>query len=82
MVDDNTVTVATTATTKNRRGRLYLAVVRLVHPFVVRSMMAHAQRSVNAESASRNAVLGRAPTSAPTGSPSRNTTNVGNDSTP
>lgn len=82
VVDDDTMTVATTATTKNRRGRLYLAVVRLVHPFVVRSMLAHAQRSVNAESASRRAALGRAPTSPPTGSPSRNTSNVGKDSTP
>jgi hypothetical protein len=85
VVDDATVTVGTTATTKNRRGRLYLAVVRLAHPFVVRSMLAHAQRSlrsVNAASASRRADLGRAPTSPPTGSPSRNTSNVGKDSTP
>lgn len=82
VVDDGAVTVATTATTKNRRGRLYLAVIRLVHPFVVRSMLARAQQSVIEASASRSADLGRAPTNAPTGSPSRNTSSVGNDSTP
>jgi hypothetical protein len=65
VVDDATVSMATTATTKNRRGRLYLAVVRLVHPLVVRSMLARAQRSVSAASASRRADLGRAPMSAP-----------------
>jgi len=82
VVDDDRVTVFTTATTKNRRGRLYLSVVRLVHPFVIRSMLARAQRSVSEASASRSADLGRAPTSPPTGSPSRKTSSVGNDSTP
>jgi hypothetical protein len=82
VVDSDRVTVLTTATTKNRRGRLYLSLVRLVHPFIVRSMLAHAQRSVIGANASRNADFGRAPTSAPTGSPSRNTSRVGNDSTP
>jgi hypothetical protein len=47
VVDDRLVTVATTAVTKNRRGRLYLGVVRAVHPFVVRSMLARAQRSLS-----------------------------------
>jgi hypothetical protein len=44
VVDDRLVTVATTAVTKNRRGRLYLGVVRVVHPYVVRSMLARAHR--------------------------------------
>ncbi|GIE47406.1 hypothetical protein Ani05nite_09400 [Amorphoplanes nipponensis] len=39
-----TVTVATLAATRSRAGRAYLAVVRLVHPLVVRAMLRHAGR--------------------------------------
>ncbi|MEV6600804.1 DUF2867 domain-containing protein [Actinoplanes sp. NPDC051346] len=40
--DGTTVTVSTLAATRSRAGRAYLAVVRLVHPLVVRAMLRHA----------------------------------------
>ncbi|MFI7547891.1 DUF2867 domain-containing protein [Actinoplanes sp. NPDC049599] len=43
--DGTTVTVATLAATRSRAGRGYLAVVRLVHPLVVRAMLRHAGRA-------------------------------------
>ncbi|MFI7600457.1 DUF2867 domain-containing protein [Actinoplanes sp. NPDC049681] len=43
--DGTTVTVSTLAATRSRAGRLYLAVVRLVHPLVVRAMLRHAGRT-------------------------------------
>ncbi|AEV85420.1 hypothetical protein ACWT_4400 [Actinoplanes sp. SE50] len=44
--DGTTVTVATLAATRSRAGRAYLAVVRRVHPLVVRTMLRHAARTV------------------------------------
>ncbi|MEV4483453.1 DUF2867 domain-containing protein [Micromonospora coxensis] len=43
--DGTTVTVATLAASRSRSGRAYLAVVRLVHPLVVRAMLRHAGRT-------------------------------------
>ncbi|MEV8510404.1 DUF2867 domain-containing protein [Actinoplanes sp. NPDC051475] len=43
--DGTTVTVSTLAATRSRAGRFYLAVVRLVHPLVVRAMLRHAGRT-------------------------------------
>ncbi|OJF14740.1 DUF2867 domain-containing protein [Couchioplanes caeruleus] len=43
--DGTTVTVTTLAATRSRAGRAYLAVVRLVHPLVVRAMLRHAGRT-------------------------------------
>jgi hypothetical protein len=43
--DGTTITVATLAATRSRAGRAYLAVVRLVHPLVVRGMLRHAGRT-------------------------------------
>jgi hypothetical protein len=43
--DGTTVTVSTLAATRSRAGRAYLAVVRLVHPLVVRAMLRHAGRT-------------------------------------
>ena len=42
--DGTTVTVATLAASRTRAGRGYLAVVRRVHPLVVRAMLRHAGR--------------------------------------
>lgn len=42
---DEAVTVTTIAQAHNRRGRAYLALVRLVHPLAVRSMLARAFRT-------------------------------------
>ncbi|WP_229068899.1 DUF2867 domain-containing protein [Actinoplanes sp. DH11] len=44
-----TVTVSTVAATRTRAGRAYLAVVRLVHPWVVRAMLRHAARTLQAQ---------------------------------
>nr|WP_281188572.1 DUF2867 domain-containing protein [Micromonospora nigra] len=43
--DGTTITVATLAATRSRAGRAYLAVVRLVHPLVVRATLRHAGRT-------------------------------------
>jgi hypothetical protein len=50
-VDGTTITVATLAATRSRAGRAYLAVVRLVHPLVVRAMLRHAGRATVARGA-------------------------------
>ncbi len=42
------VTLSTVARSNNRRGRHYLAVVRVVHPVIVRSMLARAARRLAA----------------------------------
>ncbi|MFI8964773.1 DUF2867 domain-containing protein [Streptomyces sp. NPDC053493] len=44
VTDDNGVTLATTVRLHNARGRLYFAVVRHLHPFVVRRMLRRAHR--------------------------------------
>ncbi len=44
-VSDRAVSVSTVARANNRRGRLYLGVVRLIHPVIVRSMLARAART-------------------------------------
>lgn len=44
LVQPRTVTVSTVVQINNRRGRLYMAVVRRVHPVVVRSMLRRAAR--------------------------------------
>lgn len=44
LVTASEVVLCTHARAKNRRGRLYLRVVQLVHPLVVRSMLARAAR--------------------------------------
>ncbi|MGD7789587.1 DUF2867 domain-containing protein [Propionibacteriaceae bacterium Y1700] len=49
LVSGRAVTVSTAAHPHNRRGRLYLAVIKVAHPMIVRSMLARAvtkQRSV------------------------------------
>ncbi len=43
--DGTTITLATLAAARSRAGRAYLAVVRLVHPLVVRAMLRHAGRT-------------------------------------
>jgi hypothetical protein len=43
--DGTTITVATLAATRSRAGRAYLAVVRPVHPLVVKAMLRHAGRT-------------------------------------
>lgn len=43
-VSDDAVAVTTIARTNNRRGRLYLKPVGVLHPWVVRSMLARAHR--------------------------------------
>ena len=44
LVDSDAVTLTTVARTRNRRGRFYLAIVRLVHPAIVRGMLRNASR--------------------------------------
>jgi hypothetical protein len=65
--DGTTVTVATLAATRSRGGRAYLAVVRLVHPLVVRAMLRHAGLAAVAPwrhtGASSPAAAGRPPVS-------------------
>ncbi len=58
-VGDDAVTLTTLARARNRRGRAYLAVVRRVHPPVVRAMLARAHRRL-----ARDAVRGLAGASA------------------
>jgi len=48
LVADGTVTLTTVARACNTRGRLYLAVVRLVHPAVVRAMLSRAAQQLAA----------------------------------
>jgi hypothetical protein len=43
--DGTTVTVSTVAATNSAAGRAYLAVVGVVHPFVVRAMLRRAART-------------------------------------
>ena len=43
-----TVTVSTVAATRSRAGRVYLAIVRLVHPAVVRAMLRRADNRLRA----------------------------------
>lgn len=45
-VGDGVVTLTTAARVHNRRGRVYLAVVRRAHPVVVRAMLARAHRGL------------------------------------
>ncbi|MEV4642340.1 DUF2867 domain-containing protein [Actinoplanes sp. NPDC049548] len=47
--DGTTITVSTPATPQSLAGSAYLAVVRLVHPLVVRAMLRHAGRRTVAE---------------------------------
>ena len=54
------VTVSTVVTIHNRRGRLYMAVVRVVHPVVVRAMLARAARRMT-DSPSRQDVQDAVP---------------------
>ena len=54
------VTVSTVVTIHNRRGRLYMAVVRVVHPVVVRAMLARAGRRMS-DSPSRQDVQDAVP---------------------
>lgn len=44
LVDSDAVILTTVARTRNRRGRCYLAIVRVVHPAIVRSMLRNASR--------------------------------------
>lgn len=44
LVEAEAVTLTTVAAAHNRRGRLYMAVVRRTHPAVVRSMLSRARR--------------------------------------
>jgi hypothetical protein len=48
LVDDRHATVVTLARAHNLRGRLYLALVRLVHPAVIRAMLRRAARTLAA----------------------------------
>lgn len=48
------VTLTTLARTNNRRGRLYLVPVGVLHPVVVRSMLARARRAFVSEGAGRH----------------------------
>lgn len=50
-VAERAVTVTTLARAKRRRGRLYLVPVGLLHPIVVRSMLASAHRALVSEAA-------------------------------
>ncbi|WP_412752125.1 DUF2867 domain-containing protein [Krasilnikovia sp. M28-CT-15] len=54
-----TVTVATTAATRSRAGRIYLAVVRVVHPVVVRAMLRRAARRATAPGMLRHPAMPR-----------------------
>lgn len=49
--DGSTVTVSTVAAVRTRAGRAYLAVVRLVHPVVIRAMVRRAARRATAPTA-------------------------------
>ncbi|GAB3994935.1 hypothetical protein GCM10029992_10820 [Glycomyces albus] len=51
-VTEHAVTVTSIARAKRRRGRLYLLPVRLLHPVVVRSMLARAHRAFVSEASS------------------------------
>jgi hypothetical protein len=46
LVDGGSVVASTVARTRNRRGRVYLWVIRWVHPLVVRAMLRRASRQV------------------------------------
>ncbi|CAN5218711.1 DUF2867 domain-containing protein [soil metagenome] len=46
LVEAQAVTLSTLVWTHNRRGRLYMGVVRHVHPLVVRSMLRRAARTL------------------------------------
>lgn len=46
LVDDDAVTVTTVVATHGRRGRLYMRVVSLVHPAIVRAMLRRAAREL------------------------------------
>jgi hypothetical protein len=44
LVKPEAVILTTVARAHNRRGRFYLAIVRIVHPAIVRSMLRNASR--------------------------------------
>ena len=46
LVERNRVVVATVVELHNRRGAAYFALVRIAHPFIVRSMLARAARTL------------------------------------
>jgi len=58
--DGATVTVSTVAAVRSHTGRVYLAVVRLVHPAVVKAMLRRAARAAVAPPAADNPAHGRA----------------------
>ena len=54
LVGPRRVVVATVVDVHNRRGRAYSAVVRPLHPFVVRSMLARATRKLGVPAGARS----------------------------
>ncbi len=48
LVEPDRVVVTTVVGLRNRRGRAYSALVRIVHPYVVRAMLARAARTMAA----------------------------------
>ncbi|GIE28276.1 hypothetical protein Ait01nite_013210 [Actinoplanes italicus] len=52
--DGTTITLSTHATARSASGRAYLALVRLLHPVVVRAMLRRAARNAVAPQTSRN----------------------------
>ena len=55
LVQPDRVVLSTIVELRNRRGRAYFALVRRVHPFVVRRMLARAARTMSASSVSGHA---------------------------
>jgi hypothetical protein len=49
LLERRRVVLSTVVRVHNRRGRLYSAVVRRIHPLVVRSMLARAAQRVAAQ---------------------------------
>lgn len=48
LLEPTRVVLSTVVQVHNRRGRVYSALVRLLHPFVVRTMLARAARTMTA----------------------------------
>lgn len=59
LVAEDTVTLGTAARCKSPAGRLYLAVVRVVHPVVVRAMLARASRQLGLRATKTSVTKGR-----------------------
>lgn len=58
LIENDTVTLSTVVRTHNRRGRLYFAVIRRVHPPMARLMLRRTHRRMAAQELSARATIG------------------------